>query len=126
MYVVFPVQASSIDLLLTHSRAPSSFSLRYGLGKERTLQAFEDFSGVHYRARLLRTAAATGDPYAKFGDLNDSGGLERWLWVAENWKVAFQKVSQAWWEEVRVGVLVVTSLLLTPLVADPGPAQLPR
>ena len=67
---------------------------------QRTLNAFEDFSGVDYRARLLRSTAISGDPLAKFGELNDEGDLIRHLWVAENKKITFQRVAGAWWEEI--------------------------
>ncbi|GMI15240.1 hypothetical protein TrVE_jg249 [Triparma verrucosa] len=71
----------------------------YGLGKERSLGAFEEFSGVEYEGRLLRSIAKTGDVENKGGFVHDDGNLERYLWVAENRKIAFQKVAGAWWQQ---------------------------
>ena len=72
---------------------------KYGLGSERSLHAFEEFSGVEYGARLLRSIAKTGDMENKGGYVHEDGNLERYLWVSENKKIAFQKISGAWWQQ---------------------------
>jgi hypothetical protein len=50
--------------------------------------------------RLLETKCKLGDPRAFNGDYNADGEVERFLWVAEKREVAFQKLTDGWWEEV--------------------------
>ena len=58
------------------------------------------FAGISFGMRLLETKCKLGDPRAFNGDYNADGEVERFLWVAEKREVAFQKLTDGWWEEV--------------------------
>ena len=74
---------------------------QFCLGKERTLSGYEEFAGVDFDMRLLHTSSKMGDPHSKAGELNEQGNVQRFLWISKKREVAFQKVTEAWWEEVK-------------------------